>query len=626
MKYHLRYFTIKSSLIPEPVSFLPQGEDVAITFRGSKAGELCYVYSSFAEEEITLFDSVRERFINLYSPFAEKGQKRLVISFGQKFDVQDYSIELDFQPQNLFLSAKARIGLLSRVDDLDAVRLKFNPALEILRIYDSERRELYFSQDRTGKVLYVYFLEPIPKNDKTFIEVFYRGKLEPPAQITDTVLGQQYDNMGSLLPPFQETYLFSQSAFWYPSPPDENYFTARIKIIVPPGFSCISNGLLLEQGTVNGVQRVTEIDKVGSAFSVFETNSPVKYLSFLVGKLTQTQESAGPIPLASYAASDVHTPKKNLLDEARRILDFYEKRFGAFPFDNLRVVQRQWPTSGGHSPASFVILNELPRSQPPSSMYIIKLIPNPTSPVDLPQWKEYFLAHEIAHQWWGQGVTWARYRDQWISEGLAQYASALYIQSKYGDDALSDIFKKFSMWTEKKSKWGPITLGSRLSFFDFYAYQTIVYDKTSLALNMLHDLLGEEIFFAGLRDFFETRKYSAATTGQFKNTMEKVSGRNLNIFFSLWFDSYLLPKVQVAHSLGKKDSGYVLKVKVDQLVDVFVFPLWIEWKDNNGVPHREKMVIEKQSQEYEFTLPGAVKNIRLNPDRTVPGKFHVIKG
>ena len=68
------------------------------------------------------------------------------------------------QPQNLFLSAKARIGLLSRVDDLDAVRLKFNPAPEILRIYDSKRRELYFSQDRTSKILFEFLLPGAVKN------------------------------------------------------------------------------------------------------------------------------------------------------------------------------------------------------------------------------------------------------------------------------------------------------------------------------------------------------------------------------------------------------------------------------------------------------------------------------
>jgi hypothetical protein len=626
-RYHSRYFTIQSALSAEPLSFLPRGEEAVIQFHGKKTGDMAYTYSPLAEEEVSLYDTGRERFVNLYSPQSESGGRRLFVSYSPKYDVTDYEIELDFQPRGFYLSARVQIGLVSQVPGLDGVKFKFDPGLEILRIYDSQRRELLFTRDPTARVLYVYFLETVPRGERRTVEVFYRGRLEPPAQVADTAVGQRYEEAASSMPVRFETFLFSQSAEWYPFPVVEDFFTARIKIIVPPAYSVISNGVLVEQSVLNGVPRVTEIDQAGSPCLVYETKRPVKYLSFLVGKLNSlAQHDSSSPPVALYASSDVRSVRKYLLEEAVRILEFYESRFGAFPFENLRVVQRLWQTTGGHSPASFIILNDLPRVAGSEPGLRERLMGTSNSPVDLSsQWREYFLAHEIAHQWWGQGVSWARYRDQWLSEGMAQYSSILYLQSKYGDEALGEILKKFSRWTEKKSRWGPITLGSRLSFTDFQAYQAIIYDKTALVLNMLRDLLGDEVFFAGLREFFDAFRFSAASTGQFKKTMEKVSGRSLNDFFRVWFDSHTLPDAQVLCRVDKREAGSLLKIKVAQLNEAFVFPLRIGWVDESGARRQEKVEVNKKSQEFELAVSGAPGKLEVNPDRAVPGKFVVVR-
>ncbi len=624
MRYHRRYFTIESQFSQEPLSFLPQGDEASIEFRGKKVGELSYVYSDFAVEEITLYDRSRDRFVNLYSPELEGAERRLVITFGQKYDIKDYDIEVDFEPRESYISAKARISVLAQVSELDSLKLRFNPALEILRIYDDERRELFFTQDTIGKLVYVYFLEPVNINTVTTIEILYRGRLEPPPQLTDTVSAGQYSDTVVFFEPRLETYLYSQTSQWYPSPPDEDYFTARLKIIVPPQYSSIANGLLVEKGILNGMQKVTEIDKMGSSFAVFVTQSPVKYLAFLVGKFSLAQKEANPVPLASYFSSDIRWQRKNYLTEAAEILEFYDTAFGPFPFECLSIIQRLWRTAGGHSPASFIILNELPRT-PTDSSGLAPVVPNSKSPVDISQWKEYFLAHEIAHQWWGQGVSPARYRDQWISEGLAQFSSALYIRSKHGTEAFSGILKRFSKWTKKKASWGAITLGSRLSFIDFQAYQAVIYDKTSLVLNMLREILGDQVFFSGLRQFFERYKYGAASTWEFKQAMESVSGRNLDDFFTPWFDSHRLPEVRVTYRHERRGGSDILRVRVEQSGDAFVFPLGIEWRGKDGDTHRENLIVENKSQEFELALPGEPKKVRVNSDDAVPGKFNLDK-
>ncbi len=620
-KYYARSFTIENSLTGELLSFLPQGSQVVFELGAERLGEMTYINSPFSEEEIHLISQKKGRIVNLYSPARDEGEgKQMFISFGQKFDIQSYQMDIDFKPQGTYLSAKARVEVLPLLDSVDNLKFNFNPSLSILRIYDQAGRELFYTLDKLRKYLYVYLLQPAEKGKPFAIEVYYRGELEPPIQTTDIVPGGQYNETISLIQPAYESYLYSQSAYWYPAPADNDYFQARLRFSIPPNFLCISNGELTEQGRLDEVRRVSSLDKIGNSLYTFETKYPVKYLSFIVGKLSKVTNGNGngdktSVPIQAFTSEDIRSQRKSLLDESRALIKYYENWFGPYPYEKLDVVQRLWPTSGGHSPASFVVLNELRRTQD-TPAYLV----NADSPVDLSRWKEYYIAHEIAHQWWGQAVTGAEYHDQWVSEGLAQFAAVYYLKTKLGDRVFLSILKKFSQWTDKKSVFGPITLGSRLSYLDFKAFQAIVYNKTAVALNMLRDLLGDDTFFKGLRRFYETYKYREARTANFVSTMESVSGKNLRAFFKGWFQSHTLPEVYTAHVLQKTEDAYLLKFRVNQTKDVFVFPLWLEWRESDKTV-RQMVVIDEKTKEFEFRTAVKPAKIKINPDKLVPGKF-----
>ena len=616
VKSYPRSFTIQNSMTGEYLSFLPQGDEASFDFKGERTGELTYIFFPYSEEQVNLFDRSRDRIVNLYSPRMEGEDegRRLFISMGERFDVQSCEVDLDYNPAKLYLSAKARIRVTALTEGLDGLKFRFSPDLEILRIWDEEKRELFYTTDKLRKFLYVYFVQPPNAGSSTSIEVYYRGRLAPVPPTTDVVGQSTAGENRYVLQPRYETYFYTHSAYWYPSPADDDYFTSRLKIIVPPGYRCVSNGDLIEQGRLKDIEEVVEIEKMGSFTYSFQTKVPLKYMSFIVGKFNTLGEGNDPLPLQSVSSTDIMVQKKAFFDEARDVLQSFTGWFGPFPFERLSVVQRLWPQSGGHSPASFVILNELP-------WFGDRAFPmNMNSPVDLSNWREYFLAHEIAHQWWGQGVTAGTYRDQWLSEGMAQFAAALYLQKRYGDGAYASILKRFSRWTGKKSHMGPISLGSRLSFYDFDAYQAIIYDKSALALNMLRDILGDEAFFNGLRNFYETYKFGSVRTGQFRDIMEKVSGRNLEGFFQGWFFSYELPEVRVSTMEEKIGEEDVLLVKIAQARGLFVFPLWIEWQ-SGGKVFREKVIVDSPNQEFRLKLSGKPSKIVVNPDKSVPGKF-----
>ncbi|MBM3310370.1 MAG: hypothetical protein FJY80_02565 [Candidatus Aminicenantes bacterium] len=616
-KYYASSFTVENSLTGGLLSFLPQGDQAAFEFKTAGHGELAYIYSPFSDEEVHFLQRKPNEIVSLYSPERAGGpEKRMFVSFSQKSDILRYEIDLDFEPNRTYLSGRAKVEASSQVGPLDSLQFSFNAGLEIVRIYDQEGRELFYTQDRERQLLYVYFLRPVEKGQTAAVEVFYRGPLEPPVQTTDVLPGQYSETISLILPKY-ESYLYSQSALWYPAPSEDEFFQARVRLIFPPGYVCVANGELVEEGTIEAGRRVLSLEKVGNPFRVFATRIPVKYLSFMVGKFDKNYGGNGPQrpPLQVFVSEDIRLQRKSILDEVRAILGAYEGWFGPYPFEKLAVFQRFWPTSGGHSPASFVVLNEIPKNTELGTSVV-----NPDSPVDLSRFREYPVAHEIAHQWWGQAVTGSSYRDQWLSEGLAQFAAAEYLRLKFGERTFGNILRKFVQWTEKKSVFGPVTLGTRISLLDFEAYQAVVYNKACVVLYMLRDLIGPEAFFRGLRRFFETQAFKFVRTSAFVRTMEEASGRDLGPFFREWFDSHLLPEVQVRHEVEKNGDAFTLRVKVHQPKTAFVFPLVVSWQEGRKTV-RQTLDVDARTKDFIFEASARPAKFKANPDKFVPGLF-----
>ncbi|MBN2206091.1 MAG: hypothetical protein JW742_01685 [Candidatus Aminicenantes bacterium] len=613
-RYYPRSFTIENSMTGELFSFLPQGEEVALDMRGDRVGGLTYIYSPFGEDEVNVYDSDGSRIVSLYTPPAEDGRKRMFISFGERYDIVRTQVEVDLKPRSYFLSARARLELVPKVERLDVLKLKLNPALEILKIFDDAGRELFYTQDKLRQTLYVYLVDPPAKDVLTAVTVIYRGRLQPALQSVDVVAGPQMTDSIILSPISFDSVLYSQASGWYPAAPADDYFLGDLKVILPPDYKCVASGELKERGEISGLERVEDLDAVGSGVYRFVTRTPVKYLAFIAGRFLKGPETDDPLPIQTLFSSESRDFRTDVFSAARDIIGFFEERFGPFPYEKLGIVHRIWPAAGGHSPASFIVINEIPL--PPGRVMFL----NVESPVDLSRWKDYFLSHEIAHQWWGQNVTWGSYRDQWLSEGMAQFASILYLRKRHGEAAFHDILKKLSTWTERKSVFGPINLGSRLSILDFEAYQAVIYNKAALVMNMLLDLCGEDVLFGALREFQEKFQGRLARTFDLRRVIEARAGRDLGAFFAPWFSSHALPDVRTTRQVVETPDGTEVRVAVRQSGETFVFPLRIEWREG-GRTRSETVVVDQPVQTFRFPVGAKPGRIVVNPHKAVPGRF-----
>ncbi|MFW6123687.1 MAG: M1 family metallopeptidase [Acidobacteriota bacterium] len=617
-KKYPKSFTVKSSLTQDYFSVLPNGEEATFEFKINKLGEMTYIFSPFALEEICLYHWKKEKIISLYSPPMQEKGKRMFVGFGEKVDIKDYQIDMNYEPKSHHFSGKAKVIFESNVANLNSVKFRLNPKLKILRVSDKKQNKLYFSQDDFRKTVYIYFFDRLSRGELGDIDIYYSGQLAPLKEDTEVVRSTQEQTEIEFLEKRDESYLYSRSSYWYPAPAEEDYFTARLKLMIPSGYTAVSNGRRIYDPSIKTEQDVHGADEEGYTVNIFEIKNQIKYLAFIVGRMSLEGEVNEPILTNYYRAPKSRAYHGDIFKTIGEIIDFYQDKFGSYPFDKLSIVRQAGKSKWGHSTPAFVVISDLP---PMSHVSFRRRI---RSPVDLSSWNEYFLAHEIAHQWWGHGVSWKSYHDQWISEGLAQYSASLFLRNKYGEEDFSEILKQFSKWTEKNTEWGAITMGSRISHLDFEAFQSIIYNKSALVLNMLRNLLGDEMFFKGMQRFFMRNKYIAADTHKFMSVFNELANDDLNSFFNGWFHSYHLPEVKVSYSIDKNETGFILRLSVIQDESFFMFPLWLEWKEN-GNRVRKKVTVDKKVVNFDFKLKYKPKKIKINPDKAVPGRFSINK-
>jgi aminopeptidase N len=243
---------------------------------------------------------------------------------------------------------------------------------------------------------------------------------------------------------------------------------------------------------------------------------------------------------------------------------------------------------------------------------------DPTNFSDVPG---FFLAHELAHQWWGHGVAGQNYRERWLSEGFAQYAAALWTQRAHGEEEFQGVLNRMGRWAMRKSEWGPISLGYRLGHIkgDAEAFRALVYDKAAYVLHMLRGLIGAEAFGAALIDVQSRFRYQKAGTDDVREAFERAADRPLAGYFQQWIYGTAVPELSFAQRSQRVDGVYrvVIDVKARELAGPLPLQLTV-FHPGGRVNRRVTLPAEGGS----FTLDSKERPIRveINADRGLLAK------
>jgi aminopeptidase N len=182
------------------------------------------------------------------------------------------------------------------------------------------------------------------------------------------------------------------------------------------------------------------------------------------------------------------------------------------------------------------------------------------------------IAHEIAHQWFGDSVTESTWSDLWLSEGFATYFAALFVQRFEGEDAFRALMNNASLavFAYEKKKLVPIFDRDTENLMELLNPNN--YQKGAWVLHMLRSQLGDDAFFRGIRDYYTTHENATASSENLRAALEKASGKNLRAFFARWVYDSGHPQYELAwYWLGKREVRIVLSQR--QIGNAFVDPV-----------------------------------------------------
>lgn len=259
-----------------------------------------------------------------------------------------------------------------------------------------------------------------------------------------------------------------------------------------------------------------------------------------------------------------------------------------------------------------------------------------------------FIAHETAHQWWGNIVAWRSYRDQWLSEGFAEYSGMLYTGVRSGSGSRDDLINEARSSLKLPPRTltgvgkgrlvdvGPLVLGHRLSTTKTRgAYATLIYNKGALVLRMLHSLFTDpstgngDPFFAMMTDFVNRHRNGIASTDDFrvvanehfvKTPIARTYGiTSLDWFFNQWVYQSYLPSYQMDYKLEDQPDGKVLMSGTITQEHApaswfMVLPVGMTF---GGKTVFTTVVADGPKATFKIRLPARPSKVELDPDRWI---------
>jgi aminopeptidase N len=471
---------------------------------------------------------------------------------------------------------------------LDAVDLR------IQTVTASEKVEAWRTDD---KVLTITFADVLAPDHETTVTVRYSGEPRQGLYFRTPEMGYKPG----------DTHLFTQgeaieARHWYPcyDAPNEK-FTSEITCRVPEGMTVVANGRLVSEARDAATGLI--------AVRWLQDKPHVSYLLALVaGYFKHLEATHRDIPLTFYTPpSEFNEAASSFVDTADAMA-FFEKETGvAYPWAKYAQVCVNDFVAGGMENTSLTILTD--------STLFSKATENLRSSQGL-------MAHELAHQWFGDLVTCKDWSHIWLNEGFATFYALLYDAHKNGRDSfLYGLYNDARGFLDVPNDTKPIVdreFDAPMEQFGFRAYP-----KGSWVLHMLRSQLGEELYRRCIRTYLQRHQYQNVVTEDLSRVIEELSGRSFDQFFDQWVYHAHQPELDISYSWDQQTRLARLSVKQVQAISdkvlLFNFPLPVRFKVRGELVER-RVTVKEKDEDFYFALPEAPELVRVDPDLTVLAK------
>jgi aminopeptidase N len=504
------------------------------------------------------------------------------------FDVVDYTLSIDLPDTGATIRANALLSV-TRTGKSDALVLDLLD-LTVDRVTVDGRAVAFTRQPETITI-------PLPRKGSGS---HYKVSVDYGGAVTDGLIVRS-DSAG------RWTYFGdnwpNRARHWIPSidhPSDKATVTWRVR--APAGRTVIANGKLVSTHPVrdgNGAQRVETVWRESRRIPVYLMVIAAAPLEqFDLGDtdcgLAELQRC---VPQSVYTAPEQRSFMPGPFARAGEIVQLFSNLVGPFPYEKLSHLQSS-TRFGGMENASAIFYSDggfRGRSM-----------------------TDEVVAHETAHQWFGDAVTERDWPHLWLSEGFATYFAALWTRAARGDSAfrlqmagIRDAVLTDTLSVTKRPVIDTIET-NLLALLNRNSYE-----KGGFVLHMLRGQVGERAFFDAIHAYYAKHRHATAVTDDLRAEMERVSRQNLGWFFDQWLRRPGYPEVSATWSYDAGAHEVVIGMTQSGPFGAFQFPVTVAVIDSSGASHRataQMTATTGTTQQLRLPLATAPASVVLDPD------------
>lgn len=468
--------------------------------------------------------------------------------------------------------------------------------LDVRSVESSEKIQAYHATD---EALTITFAQEIPAAKESSVTIRYKAVPEQGLYFRTPELGYKAEDM----------HVFSQgeqteARNWYPCLDAPNFLhTSEVTCRVPEGMVVISNG-----------RKVSETKDATTGLVAVHWKQEKPHANYLItlcaGYFKKVEDQYRNIPLAFYVPASQIAQAATSFRDTKPLMEFFEQEIGvpyAWPkYDQVCV--NDFVAGGMENTSATTLMDQTLFTEASENL----------------RDSAGLVAHELAHQWFGDLVTCKDWSHTWLNEGFATYYETLYTGHKHGrDEMLLELHQRLRGLTASTNSTTSIVRRDFASSSEMFG--GLSYQKGSYVLHMLRCQLGADVYRKCIRTYLERHQHQNVVTEDLRRVIEELTSRSYDQFFDQWVYHASFPQLDADYEwdeLAKRARITIRQTQpLSEAVLLFNVPLVVRFKGAFGTVEKT-LAITKKSEEFSFTLDSAPQLVRFNPELALLAKIN----
>jgi aminopeptidase N len=371
--------------------------------------------------------------------------------------------------------------------------------------------------------------------------------------------------------------------------------TSEMIITVPKPLFVLSNGVLLEK-------------QDSGATTTYHWKMDVPHVSYLISlagaEFAVYHDRLGDLPLDYYVAKHVdEATARRFMGHTPKMIRFFGDRTGQpYPYNKYAQVCVPDFVAGGMENITATTMTD--------SELVDEI-------AALEGDSDSLVAHELAHQWFGDYLTCKDWSHIWLNEGFATYFAAIFTEDDRGDDAFRLEMHKTAGGYQGGDRFSRRALVEERYRSSEDMFDGVTYSKGACVLHVLRGLMGDAAWWKGIREYVASHKLQIVETDDFRKSMEAASGQDLKWFFDQWVYKAGHPELKVRWHYEDADKTVRVNVQQTQALDeqtpLFRLPTTLQITESTGGPRVIPILIDGRSHEFVIACQGRPKMVEIDP-------------